>query len=391
MRMLKGIFAKFLFLLIIVGLLYFLKSNLGGINNLTGLTVFNTNLFNTNLNEGVNKENPNELVNKLVYENISLPNVYFCPRYNCSGAMVDLINSAEKSVHCALFDLDLYEIIEALDNQFSAGVDVKIVVDNDNYKEIKESYGKELGFDGSNLSVSGNNFSGFIKQDNSNQLSHNKFCVVDGKIVATGSFNPTFNDNNKNNNNLVVITSAYLSENYEDEFDELWNGYFGKGEKEKQKKVKYPKITSAEDNLSIENYFCPEDNCEKHVLDALNQANKSIRFMLFSFTSDAIGDLLIEKQRQGIEISGVVEKKQNTNQYSEYFKLTDAGIDITYDSNPYNLHHKVFIIDDEVVITGSYNPTGAGDNKNDENIIILHNKQIAEKFIEEYFVVSSEV
>ncbi|MBS3121727.1 hypothetical protein J4434_02490 [Candidatus Woesearchaeota archaeon] len=398
MRVLKGIFAKFLFLLIIVGVLYFLKSNVGGINNITGLTVFN----NDN-QDNASGENVNETVDKLVYENISLPNVYFCPRYNCSGVMVDLINSADESVHCALFDLDLYEIIGALDIKYNNGIDVKIVVDNDNYKEIKKSYGKELGLgmsenNGNNEEnknnenkTNENKIDGFIKQDNSNQLSHNKFCVVDGKIVATGSFNPTFNDNNKNNNNLAVITSAYLSENYEDEFDELWNGYFGKGKKEKQNKVKYPKLISAEPNLSVENYFCPEDNCEEHVLDVLNQANKSIRFMLFSFTSDAIGDLLTEKQSQGIKIIGVVEKKQNTNKYSEYFKLTDAGIDIEYDANPYNLHHKVFIIDDEIVITGSYNPTNAGDNKNDENIIILHNKQVAEKFIEEFLVVSGDV
>lgn len=375
MKVLRGIFAKFLFLLVIVGLLYFLKSNIGGINNITGLTV-----FNADLNEDTNEENLSENVNKLVYENISLPDVYFCPRYNCSGVIVDLINSAEKSVHCALFDLDLYEIIEAMDMKINAGIDVKVVVDNDNYKEIEESYGKSIS----------ENFT-IVKQDNSNQLSHNKFCVVDRKIVATGSFNPTFNDNNKNNNNLVVITSAYLSENYEDEFDELWGGKFGKGGK-----VKYPKLISAENNLSIENYFCPEDKCEKHVLDVLDKANKSIRFMLFSFTSDEIGDKLIEMSKKevddkAIDVKGIVEKKQNTNQYSEYKKMNDAGIDIKYDTNPYNMHHKVFIIDDETVITGSYNPTSAGTNKNDENIVIMHNKEIAEKFINEFLVVSGGI
>lgn len=372
MKVLRGIFVKFLFLLIIVGSLYFLKSNIGGINNITGFNVLD--------NEPNNEEDLNEGVTKVVYETITAPTVYFCPRYNCSGVIVDLINSAETSVHCALFDLDLYEIIEAMDMTFNSNVDVKVVVDNDNYKEIEESYGTPFAKEGA-----------VVKQDNSNQLSHNKFCVVDGKIVTTGSFNPTFNDNNKNNNNLVVITSAYLSENYEDEFDELWGGQYGKGEK-----VKYPKLLSAENNLSIENYFCPEDKCEEHVLDTLNKANKSIRFMLFSFTSDEIGDKLIEMSKKGvddkaIDVKGIVEKKQNTNQYSEYKKMNDAGIDIKYDTNPYNMHHKVFIIDDDTVITGSYNPTSAGTNKNDENIIILHNKQIAEKFIEEFLVVSGEV
>ena len=37
--------------------------------------------------------------------------VYFCPRDNCSLHLIELINSAEQSVHCALFDIDLKKII----------------------------------------------------------------------------------------------------------------------------------------------------------------------------------------------------------------------------------------------------------------------------------------
>ncbi|HLD04135.1 MAG TPA: phospholipase D-like domain-containing protein [Candidatus Nanoarchaeia archaeon] len=48
------------------------------------------------------------------------------------------------------------------------------------------------------------------------------------------------------------------------------------------------------------------------------------------------------------------------------------------------MHHKVFIIDNEIVITGSYNPTAGGDAKNRENILIIHNTNIAAQFIIEF-------
>jgi len=59
-------------------------------------------------------------------------------------------------------------------------------------------------------------------------------------------------------------------------------------------------------------------------------------------------------------------------------------MDVKKDSNKYNMHHKVFIIDNETVVTGSYNPTSSGDEKNDENILIIHDKGIAKKFLDEF-------
>ena len=52
--------------------------------------------------------------------------------------------------------------------------------------------------------------------------------------------------------------------------------------------------------------------------------------------------------------------------------------------NPAIMHHKVFVIDKNVVITGSMNPTSAGNTKNDENIIIIDDDKVALKFSEEF-------
>jgi len=213
-----------------------------------------------------------------------------------------------------------------------------------------------------------------VLEDN-NQLTHNKFCIFDGQIITTGSFNPTERGAFNNNNNLVIVRSKYLAENYEDEFNELWQGFFSRGEK-----VKYPEINVS--NIIIENYFCPEDNCRKQVIEEIQKAKKSMYFMTFSFTDEEVADAILFSDVT--DIKGIFEKVQAGSEYSQYKRLKDFGLNVKLDKNPYNMHHKVFIIDKETVITGSYNPTGAGHFKNDENILIIHDKEIANEFIEEF-------
>ena len=279
--------------------------------------------------------------------------VYFCPKGNCENALINVINSSTKSIHCAFFDIDLNNLIKLLGKK-SHSADVKLVVDDENYGAIKGPG---------------------VKKDTSAQYSHNKFCIIDGKIVTTGSFNPTFNDAYKNNNNLIILYSKYLAENYEDEFKELWKGDFGKGEK-----VRYPILYL--NSHEIENYFCPEDECAKQIIEEIDKAEKSIYFMTFSFTHERIADAILFNKKA--EIKGLFEKLSGTSKYSQYNRLKDFGLDVKVDKNPKNMHHKVFIIDNITVITGSFNPSLNAENRNDENILIIHDKDIAKRYIEEF-------
>ncbi|MBW2972476.1 hypothetical protein KY359_05560, partial [Candidatus Woesearchaeota archaeon] len=55
-----------------------------------------------------------------------------------------------------------------------------------------------------------------------------------------------------------------------------------------------------------------------------------------------------------------------------------------WDGNKANMHHKVFVIDNKTVVTGSFNPTSNADTKNDENVLIIHDPEVAQKFSEEW-------
>ncbi|MDP3698140.1 MAG: phospholipase D-like domain-containing protein [Nanoarchaeota archaeon] len=284
--------------------------------------------------------------------------LYFCPHQNCEGALVSLLDSAEQSIHCALFDIGLPSVQQKLLDK-EKEIEVMVVTDNDYLKKFNHP---------------------FVKTD-SYGLMHNKFCIIDGTKVSTGSMNPTENDAHKNNNNLLLIESNILAQNYEDEFQELWGGTFKRGSR-----VKNPKVTlndKGTKKMSVETYFCPEDACAEQVKKELKKAEKSIYFMAFSFTHDGIANVLLLKNLDGIEVKGVMEVKQ-ISEYSQFNRLLQNKIDVIKDGNKNNLHHKVFIIDEETVVTGSFNPTANGDKHNDENLLIIEDEGIAKRFTEEF-------
>ncbi len=289
--------------------------------------------------------------------NISL---YFCPGEDCELALVQFLDTAQESIHCALFEVELESVQQKLLEKSAGGMEVGIVTDNDYLDQFNHS---------------------FVRADKYG-LMHNKFCIIDGKKVSTGSMNPTHNGAYRNNNNLLLIHSKVLASNYEDEFQEMWNGEFKKGNQ-----VLNPSLMLG--NIPISNYFCPEDHCAERVKEELRKAKESIYIMAFSFTNEGIANVLLLKHQEGIPIHGVMEARQ-VSKYSKFMVLEYQGIDVIKDKNPGNMHHKVFIIDRETVVTGSFNPTEGGDIRNDENILIIKDKEIAQKFLEEFERVYSQ-
>jgi len=281
-------------------------------------------------------------------------NVHFCPVEDCENLLLEQISLSEKSLHCAFFDLNLESVIQKIDEKNKLGIDTKLVIDKNNYEDsLNKNY---------------------IVFDTNGQYSHNKFCIIDNSIVITGSMNPTSNGAHKNDNNLLFISSKSLVKNYEDEFEELYSKQFGKGSN-----VKYPKIIF--NNYELNNYFCPEDDCKDRIVTEINKAEKSIYFMTFSFTHPDISNAIINKKT--LDVKGIFEKRQNSK-YNKIKELNKTFGTMRWDSNPQTMHHKVFIIDDKTVITGSMNPSKNGDENNDENILIIREPKIVQKFLEEF-------
>ena len=95
--------------------------------------------------------------------------------------------------------------------------------------------------------------------------------------------------------------------------------------------------------------------------------------------------LLIEKAGSGLNVTGVLEKSQAlSNKGGEYENLLENGVAVRLDGNPASMHHKVIIIDDRVVVTGSYNFSNSAKTRNDENTLIIHSPEITAQYMEEF-------
>ena len=75
---------------------------------------------------------------------------------------------------------------------------------------------------------------------------------------------------------------------------------------------------------------------------------------------------------------------QARNQGSDVERFVQSGIDVMLDGNPRKMHHKVIIIDQSIVITGSYNFSRNADEKNDENVLFIYSPELAEQYLIEF-------
>ncbi len=81
---------------------------------------------------------------------------------------------------------------------------------------------------------------------------------------------------------------------------------------------------------------------------------------------------------------GLRDDQGSGTQFSAYGKLKQEGVEVYTDGNPYVMHHKVIIIDDRIVIFGSFNFSDNANTQNDENLLIVDNAEIARAFKAEY-------
>jgi phosphatidylserine/phosphatidylglycerophosphate/cardiolipin synthase-like enzyme len=259
-------------------------------------------------------------------------------------------------------------ITTALLDAQARGVRVRIVTDNEHGVEDDDTTLVELQLAGVP-----------IVDDARSGLMHNKFMIMDSSVVWTGSTNYTVNDVYRNNNNMLVLHSPLAVTAYQSEFDEMFlYRRFG------VTSTRGNSIAYEQDGIPIEIYFASEDPVMDAILAQIRAAQSNVRFMAFSFTYDALGMALLERQQAGISVQGIFERVGTGTPYSEAGRLICNGLDVRRDLNPFVLHHKVFIIDDSTVITGSFNFSNNAVSQNDENLVIIRDPLLAALYIEEY-------
>jgi phosphatidylserine/phosphatidylglycerophosphate/cardiolipin synthase-like enzyme len=109
---------------------------------------------------------------------------------------------------------------------------------------------------------------------------------------------------------------------------------------------------------------------------------------MFFWTDELLSKRVAERIEAGVEVYGVWDPLGAANAYSQDEMLCAAGARIGIENLPGKVHHKFAVIDvegdDPVVIVGSYNWTNAGAYDNDENTLILHDRELARAYYGEW-------
>ena len=133
-----------------------------------------------------------------------------------------------------------------------------------------------------------------------------------------------------------------------------------------------------------ETCFSRVERCDVLLVSLINRANKSVYVAVYSFTRDSLATALISAKERGVEVRVVIERERAYEQGSEYSRLKSAGVDVRLDGNPNLMHHKFMVIDGYIVVTGSYNWSSAAEDRNDENIVVIIDRDVAQRFVREF-------
>jgi phosphatidylserine/phosphatidylglycerophosphate/cardiolipin synthase-like enzyme len=135
--------------------------------------------------------------------------------------------------------------------------------------------------------------------------------------------------------------------------------------------------TLAADCPEIRVYFAPPGGCTDAIVNALNKAQKVVLVQAYTFSSKPIAGALVAAEKRGVKVEAILDKSQRKDRFTEATTLSRAGIRTLVDAQHTIAHNKVMIIDNETVITGSFNFSKNSEENNAENLLVIRDHALA--------------
>ncbi len=284
--------------------------------------------------------------------------------------LIGMINSSKSTIDIAAYGYDnIPKITSALTTAKSRGVKIRYVYDG-TYKSLNDHYkDNHIITDLAEISNSDKTNS----KTQSNIIMHNKFIIFDNKAVFTGSLNLSRSGlSDYDVNDIVIIDSTEIANLYKQEFEQMLSGKFHN----QKVKLNTPRQYII-GNSVVEIYFSPKDKVDNRIIELIDNANNYIYIPTFLITHKEISDALVKARQKGVDVRLIIDANSTSTRNTKHRQLRANGIILKTENYAGKLHTKTMIIDDIYTITGSMNFSNSGVNKNDENIIIIKNTQIA--------------
>ena len=149
-------------------------------------------------------------------------------------------------------------------------------------------------------------------------------------------------------------------------------------------------VSSGSSGQILEYCFSPGGNCDQVIIKYINQASSSVHIMVYEFRLKSIEDSLVGARNRGIEVKLVLDRAQSQTHSSLYSDLKQNGFDVKIANVAGIMHNKVAIIDQQIVITGSFNYKEAGVTDNAENIVVINDATLAQAYQNQFQQLSDQ-
>jgi phosphatidylserine/phosphatidylglycerophosphate/cardiolipin synthase-like enzyme len=303
----------------------------------------------------------------------------------------DFIAGTRHTLDCAIYDLRDPKVLQALSTLARSGRRLRIAYDAS--KDRRGGLSADPKPSGSSAEIEAAGLMPYATAvHDSGHLMHNKFLVRDGATVWTGSANFTPGGFEQQDNNCLVMESAELATEYAATFEDLLSDRH-----HHTNTTAAPAPTSVSvRGTAITPFFTPAagEGIENAIIAALGQAHK-VRVMAFLISDQGILDAMARFQPASMDIRGVFDPggmadalRYKKGSLSSFWFTKDSRF-VAAPSHAYHpgendfMHNKVMILDDHLVVTGSYNFSENAE-ANDENVLLIDSQSVAAAYTQ-YF------
>ena len=129
------------------------------------------------------------------------------------------------------------------------------------------------------------------------------------------------------------------------------------------------------------------ETIKTEIIKAIDGARTSVSIALHSFTDDQFGDAVVRAARRGVIVRVILGAGQDKMIGGEYDKLLAANAEVAVVGTQSLFNDRFAVIDDQMVITGSYDWSDYSNNSRYDNVLFiscLEGNSTAQKFTAEF-------
>ncbi len=267
--------------------------------------------------------------------------LYFTPT---QSLIKESIDKANRSILIMIYSLTDPGIIQALNSKSEAGLKVEVISDS----KASPNLARKLN---PNVTLIRRKIPG---------LMHRKILVADAEQVWVGSANMTAESLRLHDNLIIGMNSPQLAQFIYAKAADL-DGTL-------------PHLDLTIGNQKAEFWFLPDDKRAVGAIKRLiSQAKKTIRIAMFTWTRNDFAKAVIDAHRRGVKIEVALDRNSAQGASAKIVELLkENGIPVMQNRGAGLLHHKMMIIDDQILLNGSANWTKAAFTQNEDCFMILY-------------------